>query len=320
MAAKELKYLQKTYNGDWLLALAGYNSGMPNKYRGVADRFGDGNISYSNYLLYLGGLAENEAGKNLNTAKRLPSHIKFPTKESLTLDLILTRLKVPRTGQNRVALQEANKDKIFPIIYQTQDGPQKSKKVKAQKSTKAKKKPSGGVGVTIPLSIREQQVKRSNREKFIEENLQYPPKYLAITHILKERHPAYYNTPPQTPPAFYVHTLPKESQYAIHRVKKGETLSGVSRRYHLPMNILKSANGLKNNKLPLGLELKIPTLSPTLPDIARQYGVPLEILAQDNPQVYTVAIRGFKGKRYLPLPNSARIYIQPAYAPNNLLR
>ncbi|MBI4154107.1 transglycosylase SLT domain-containing protein [Candidatus Woesearchaeota archaeon] len=319
LAAKELKDLYKRHRRDWLLALAGYNSGMPNKYRGVANQFGDGKVSYSNYLLFLGGLAEVEARKNLNTAKKLPSHIQFPTKGSLTLDMVLTRLKVPPTSQNRTELQEANKDKIFPLTYQTQDVPKKSKKTQAKKSKKAKKTPSGAVEVTIPLSIREQQVKQSKRIGYIHENLHYPPKYLAITHILKERHPNYYNTPSQPHP-FYVHTLPKESQYKKHIVTRGGTLSKISKQYNLSMGVLKSENGLKNNKLSIGQELKIPTLNPTLPDIARQYGAPLEILARDNPQAYPVAIKGLKGKRYLPLPNSARIYIQPAYAKTNLPR
>ena len=44
----------------------------------------------------------------------------------------------------------------------------------------------------------------------------------------------------------------------VHRVRSGDTLSEIARRYGTTVSKLRSANGLTSNRLRIGQELKIP--------------------------------------------------------------
>jgi len=53
---------------------------------------------------------------------------------------------------------------------------------------------------------------------------------------------------------------PPEPSYYVHRVRKGDTLSGLASRYRTSVRAIKSANGLRSsNYLKVGWKLKIPT-------------------------------------------------------------
>jgi LysM repeat protein len=45
--------------------------------------------------------------------------------------------------------------------------------------------------------------------------------------------------------------------YVVHKVRKGESLSGVARKYNVPMSDIKELNSLKTNNLQSGQKLKI---------------------------------------------------------------
>jgi N-acetylmuramoyl-L-alanine amidase len=44
----------------------------------------------------------------------------------------------------------------------------------------------------------------------------------------------------------------------VHQVKRGETLSGLAKRYGLPMSVLRSHNKLKSDNIQVGQVLRIP--------------------------------------------------------------
>ena len=50
-------------------------------------------------------------------------------------------------------------------------------------------------------------------------------------------------------------TKPKTT---VHKVRKGESLDKIARRYGVTVAELKKANGLKNDKIKIGQSLKIP--------------------------------------------------------------
>ncbi len=279
MAAVELKDLHRRMNRDWLLALAGYNSGMPNEYLKTAKTIGNGEVSYTNYLLFLGEKAEREAEKAAKDALKLPSQVALPKKKNMAVEEILAFLKVPKSAENKSLFQSANGSKP---LYQK------------------------GQRVHVPLKLREQKVKRTKREDYIKENLEYPPKFLAVTHILEQKHPDYYHTAP-SPHSYVVHTLP-DDMYKTHIVKKGDTLSKLARSYHVPPSTISSANKLVKGRISLGQKLNIPS-SITLPSLAREHHAPLEAVAADNPHIFTV-----KGA-YQPLPPKARVYFRQSYGP-----
>lgn len=102
--------------------------------------------------------------------------------------------------------------------------------------------------------------------------------------------------------------LPDEG-YTVYRVKKGDTLWKISRRFGIPMSALKDENDLKSSRLRLGQKLFLPRSSAktmvkakqsttytntgaevryriqpgdTLWGISRKFGIPLEYLIQYN--------------------------------------
>lgn len=49
-----------------------------------------------------------------------------------------------------------------------------------------------------------------------------------------------------------------------YKVKSGDTLSEIAEKYHVPVNVIKLANGLKDENIRIGDELTIPLPTPTL--------------------------------------------------------
>lgn len=49
----------------------------------------------------------------------------------------------------------------------------------------------------------------------------------------------------------------KPENFIIHYVSMGETLYSISQKYNVPVEDIKTANGLKNDQISLGMELKI---------------------------------------------------------------
>lgn len=50
----------------------------------------------------------------------------------------------------------------------------------------------------------------------------------------------------------------RRTLYASHTVKRGETLSQISQRYHISMNSMRKANGLRSSTIRIGQRLRIP--------------------------------------------------------------
>jgi membrane-bound lytic murein transglycosylase D len=72
--------------------------------------------------------------------------------------------------------------------------------------------------------------------------------------------------PPETAPAFETKLaelpayVPPENTYTVHRVRRGETLSTIARRYGSSVNSIVQANNLRSrNRISAGQRLKIPT-------------------------------------------------------------
>jgi N-acetylmuramoyl-L-alanine amidase len=85
---------------------------------------------------------------------------------------------------------------------------------------------------------------------------------------------------------------------STYTVKRGDTLSGVSERFHVSMGLLKATNNLVSNEIQVGQTLKLPatgtTSAPTafrehtisrgetLSQIATSYSVPMNVLRETN--------------------------------------
>lgn len=64
-------------------------------------------------------------------------------------------------------------------------------------------------------------------------------------------------------PGPIVRTVPKTNPTAkpaeqIHTVRRGESLSGLAKKYGLPMSVLRSHNRLKSDNIQIGQKLRIP--------------------------------------------------------------
>ena len=268
MAAQELKYLHKSFNNDWLLALAAYNSGMPWRYLKVRERFGDGTVSYFNYLTYLG----HELRKIDEAAKKQSfKAASIRLKRGSSIDGVLYSLKLPTTKENREELRKANK---------------------------GKQRYAPNESVKISQGLQYQRLVKTGRSKFIDENLKYPPKFLAVASILKDEFPSYFNTPPQ-PHQYTVFTVPQQP-YHNHIVQRKQTLTAIAKQYGVSEYILREYNKLKRKDLRIN-QLKVPY---TLPILAKQHEITLGQASADNPHILP------SNKGYLPLPPGAKVYLK----------
>ena len=74
----------------------------------------------------------------------------------------------------------------------------------------------------------------------------------------------------------------------VHVLQKGETLYGLSRKYHVPADAIMSLNKISNpDSLRAGQKLRIPgvytvTKGDTLYGIARKFGVPVDLILSTN--------------------------------------
>jgi LysM repeat protein len=53
-----------------------------------------------------------------------------------------------------------------------------------------------------------------------------------------------------------IHTEPAKKE-KVHLVRRGDTISSISKKYKVSVNDLKKWNGIKNSKLKPGMKLKI---------------------------------------------------------------
>jgi len=134
------------------------------------------------------------------------------------------------------------------------------------------------------------------REKFIRENLNYPPKFYAVVEILMEKHKDYFNTKPSEHP-FKVYEF--VAKYREHKVQSGETLSILGRRYGIPFGAIKTFNNLPSDLIGIGETLLIPNL-PTVDRFLKQHGLSAGVFSEYNPHI--------NGRGSL-LPPGARVYI-----------
>ena len=79
------------------------------------------------------------------------------------------------------------------------------------------------------------------------------------------------NVPPEASPAFETKLaelppyVPPKDTYTVHRVRRGETLSTIARRYGSSVNSIVRANNLRSrNRIRAGQRLKIPTRGSTV--------------------------------------------------------
>jgi LysM repeat protein len=54
-----------------------------------------------------------------------------------------------------------------------------------------------------------------------------------------------------------------EAKDIVYIVKSGDTLSSISKKYHIKLSKLKSYNNLKSNNIRIKQKIKIPTISTT---------------------------------------------------------
>jgi LysM repeat protein len=125
--------------------------------------------------------------------------------------------------------------------------------------------------------------KKSLRRKFIgfiKENLNYPPKFRAVVEILKNDYPDYYNT--KADGRFSIKTESYEPTF--HRVRRGETLYGLSKQYGFTVSVIKRANGL-GKQLYAGKLLRIPGISRTIDGLCDKYQMDREEFLFWNPHL-----------------------------------
>jgi len=87
-AARHLRYLHRTFNSDWNLALATYNSGMPWRYKAQAEQKGE-EISYQGYLRFL-----SQELKKIKSKERLgfiKENLNYPPHYNAIVQLLKTR-------------------------------------------------------------------------------------------------------------------------------------------------------------------------------------------------------------------------------------
>jgi membrane-bound lytic murein transglycosylase D len=79
---------------------------------------------------------------------------------------------------------------------------------------------------------------------------------LRIPEQSLEKFKLVYNDIPESKKPIVVFT---RTRYIKHRVRSGETLSSIARKYHVSVSSIKSYNRLRSNKLIKGRRLTIPT-------------------------------------------------------------
>ncbi len=282
-AAKNLKSLYNAFK-DWNLALAAYNSGMPWDFKRYAKKR-EIEVTFENYLSkYLPMRLEKELRKKI---KR-----KLKVRKGDTIFSILKRSGITPTKE---AINQVLKD----------NGLRSPKQLKA--------------GQKITISKEAEKIDRlTRRSRFIEENLNYPPKLLAVLEVLEKNYKSYFETTaaPLTDKGVYgLDIITLDRAYERHIVEKGDTLYRIARQYGAKIKDIKRANKIKYaRQIRPGQKLRIP-LSYSFYDIARNKGVPLESLVKANPHLWPKPNARKLPRRLMrrigkkPIPYKARVVI-----------
>ena len=245
-AAKILRFYYESF-GSWELALARYNSGMPERYKRE-----ENNISYEGYLRFLGRALYKELEKN-----PIGNGIRHKIHGGETLASILRRFSTYST-ENLKTLMTAN-NISNPRNIQI------------------------GMEIYIPQTLVSKKAKISSRKvSFIKENLEYPPKFFAVLEILKNNYPAYFNIESEQPLFSINHTMYTKSLI----VKKGHNLYSLAKRYNVPFGSLLEINGFDYQRtLSLGESIDIPHSNTTLSNMAKRLQMPLKKAKELNPHI-----------------------------------
>ncbi len=245
-AAKILRFYYESL-GSWELALARYNSGMPERYKRE-----ENNVSYEGYLKFLGRTLYKELEK-----AQINGGIRYKIRKGETLSSVLRRFST-YSAKNLSTLIDINNI-----------GDQRKIQI--------------GREIFIPQALLSKKSKTSSRKvSFIKENLEYPPKFWAVLEILRNDYPAYFNVEPEHPPfkiypAMHIKPL---------TVQKGHNLYSLAKRYDVPFGALLEVNGFdRQQRLSLGERIVIPYSNTTLSDVAKNFQMPVKRARELNPHI-----------------------------------
>ena len=202
-----LQYLNKRFKGDWLLALAAYNSGegtvskaiRRNRKRGKPVGFWDLNLpketrAYVPKLIALGQLVKSPAAYGI-TLEAIPNRPYFEVVDTgAQIDLAV--------AADLAGIELDNLYRLNPGFNQWATSPE------------------GPHRLLIPVD---------RADTFRQAIADLPPE--------------------------------KRIQWNRHKVKKGETLSHIAKRYHTTVAALKTTNNLRNASIRIGEHLMVPTSS-----------------------------------------------------------
>lgn len=251
--AKLLKDLYSA-SGDWSLALSGYNGGYLWKYLKQAKEDG-AEISYEGFLKYL--------EDNISRVKTEVSHdrLYYMVKAGDNLRRIALRSRVGIEELCRInGISDRSRIQVGHKIY-------------------------------LPTGDKERKEIFNKKIAGFSENLNYPAKYWAIAELIKEGAVSRQRKPIKFKEIKVKKTI-KQAASVAHRVKKGETLYGISKKYGLKVNELVKRNRKNSriNNIRPGDFIFIPSVArqehfETLESLADKYGRSVKELEYLNPAV-----------------------------------
>lgn len=202
-AAKLLKSLNRSFGGDWDLTLAAYNSGMPWQYLKTINEGESPN--YGSYLNFLGRKLDSITEEVRNSSKFVTQKVK----KGETLPGFIKRV----TGQNptkKQISQVANRNKIVQGRLRF------------------------GQKLVVDMSQFDSNFEEKlwdRRTRFIEENLNYPSKFIAVIDVLnsENNYKPYFETKMQKGVSFYT-------------LKTGKNLAEVSAEKNVGIKTLLELN------------------------------------------------------------------------------
>jgi len=211
-AIKYLNYLQKRFNGDWLLALAAYNSGEGNVIRAIRKNKKKG-LPIDFWHLDLPKETQAYVPKLL----AISAIIANPAQYQITLKPVLNEpavVEVKTSTQIDLALVAKLADITVEQVYQLN--------------------PGFNHWATMPGK---------------------PAKLL----IPVEKESIYHERLAKTPKEEFI-------QWKRHKIKPGETLSHIARRYNTTVKLLSQINQIKSHQIRQGKHLMIPVAKQALSD------------------------------------------------------
>lgn len=217
-AAEHLRDLYKLYN-DWLLALAAYNSGAGNVNRAI--RRSGGKMNFWEISPYL----PRETRGYVPAFIAVVYIMNYATEHNL----------YPITP----AFMHYNVDTV--MVKDVLSFDQISEKLRIPMEQLAFLNPSYRHGI-IPSTAEKQYVLRLPR--------QYVTEFLSLEEELYT-----FKTQKGIERTNLLTTMESIKEQQYHRVKSGETLGGISKRYHCSVNELKRWNNLRSNTIHIGQRL-----------------------------------------------------------------